>query len=191
MIELASLSDPQLVSHAIASALGVQTDQDSSLSSLLIAALRERQVLLLLDNCEPVLTECAPLVEALLQTAPHLYLLGTSREPFGIAGETVWRVATLSSPEPSQIPPVELLVGCEAIQLFCERAAESNPRFRLTEANASAVARICYQLDGLPLALELAAALLPMLSVDQLAARLDERFKLLRTSSGSRDFTSA
>jgi hypothetical protein len=93
MIELASLSDPQLVSHAIASALGVQTDQDSSLSSLLIAALRERQVLLLLDNCEPVLTECAPLVEALLQTAPHLYLLGTSREPFGIAGRRsgVWQ----------------------------------------------------------------------------------------------------
>ncbi len=179
MVELASLSDPHLVPHAIASALGVRTDRDSSPSSLLIAALRERHILLFLDNCEHVLTGCASLVEALLQACPHLHLLATSREPFEVAGETVWRVAALSSPEPSQIPPVELLARYEAVQLFCERAAESTPRFRLTQHNASAIVRICYHLDGLPLALELAAALLPMLSVDQIAARLDERFTLL------------
>jgi predicted ATPase/DNA-binding CsgD family transcriptional regulator len=182
MVELASLSDPALVPQAITPALGVQTDRDSSATSILKAALRERRVLLFLDNCEHVRIGCAPLVEALLQACPHLHILATSREPFEMAGETVWRVAALSSPDPSQLPPVELLARYEAVQLFCERAVENNPRFRLTQQNTSAVARICHQLDGLPLALELAAALLHMLSVDQLAARLNERFTLLRHS---------
>ncbi|HEX6482261.1 MAG TPA: LuxR C-terminal-related transcriptional regulator [Ktedonobacteraceae bacterium] len=180
MIELASLADPQLVPQAIASVLNIRTDRDVSLISFLKSALGERHVLLLLDNCEHVLTECAPLVEALLQASPHLHILGTSREPLGITGETIWRVAPLSSPDPEQNYSVEQLAGYEAIQLFCERAAESNPRFRLTQQNAPAIVHTCRQLDGLPLALELAAALLPMLSVDQLAARLDERFVLLK-----------
>ena len=102
MVELAALSDPQLVPQAIAAVLGIPTHQDSAPSSLLIAALRERRVLLFLDTCEHVLAECASLVEALLQACPHLHLLGTSREPIAVVGETVWRVAALSSPEPSQ-----------------------------------------------------------------------------------------
>ena len=189
MIELASLADPQLVPQAIASVLNIRTDRDVSLISSLKSALGERHVLLLFDNCEHVLTECAPLVEALLQACPHLHILGTSREPLGVTGETIWRVTSLSSPDPEQHYSVEQLAGYEAIQLFCERAAESNPRFRLTQQNAAAIIHICRQLDGLPLALELAAALLPMLSVDQLAARLDERFALLkhgRRTAGSR-----
>ncbi len=189
MIELASLADPQLVPQAIASVLNIRTDRDISLTSFLKSALGERRILLLLDNCEHVLAECAPLVEALLQACPHLHILGTSREPLGVAGETIWRVTPLSSPDPEQNYSVEELASYEAIQLFCERAAESNPRFRLTQHNASAIMHICRQLDGIPLALELAAALLPMLSVDQLAARLDERFALLkhgRRTAGAR-----
>jgi predicted ATPase/DNA-binding CsgD family transcriptional regulator len=179
MVELATLSDPHMVPQAIASVLGIRTDRESALSSLLIAALKERHILLLLDNCEHVLTECAPLVEALLHACPQLHLLATSREPLEVAGETVWRVKVLPTPEPSELPAIELLARYEAIQLFCERATESVPHFRLTSHNASAIASICHQLDGLPLALELATALLPMLSVDQLAARLNERFALL------------
>jgi predicted ATPase/DNA-binding CsgD family transcriptional regulator len=180
VIELASLSASQLVAQAIMTTLNIHTNQDTPLLSLLISTLGEHHILLLLDNCEHVLTGCAPIVEALLQACPHLCILITSREPLAVTGEMIWRVPTLSSPHPEQIPPVEQLSSYEAIQLFCERAAESNPRFRLTPYNASAIVEICHQLDGLPLALELATALLPMLSVDQLAARLNERFLLLK-----------
>jgi predicted ATPase/DNA-binding CsgD family transcriptional regulator len=180
LIELAPLSDPQLVPQEIASTLNMRTDRDMSLIALLKSELAQRHVLLLLDNCEHVIDECATLVEALLQTCPNLHILGTSREPLRVAGETTWRVTALSSPDPEQRLAVEKLMRYEAIQLFCERAMESNPRFQLTPQNATTVACICARLDGLPLALELAAALLPMYSVDQLAARMDERFKLLR-----------
>jgi non-specific serine/threonine protein kinase len=180
MVELASLSEPQLITLAIASALGIRTDQDIPLLSHLISALGQRHVLLLLDNCEHVLAQCAPLVEALLHGCPQLHILATSRESFAVTGETVWRVVPLPSPSPEEIAPIERLSNYEAIQLFCERAGEAHPNFRLTSHNASAIVRICHQLDGLPLALELAAALLPVLSVEQLAARLDERFVLLK-----------
>ncbi len=180
MIELAPLSDPRLVPQAIASVLNIRTDRDTSLISFLKSALAEQHILLLLDNCEHVVSECAALVEALLQGCPNLHILGTSREPLRVAGETTWRVMPLSSPDPDQHLAVEKLAHYEAVQLFCGRAVESNPHFLLTPQNAAAVARICARLDGLPLALELAAALLPMFSVDQLAARLDERFVLLR-----------
>ena len=189
MIELASLADPQLVPQAIAAVLNIRTDRDVSVISFLKSTLGGRHVLFLLDNCEHVLTECAPLVEALLQSCPHLHILGTSREPLGVTGETIWRVTPLSFPDSEQNYSVEQLAGYESIQLFCERAADTNPRFRLTQQNAPAIIHICRQLDGLPLALELAAALLPMLSVDQFAARLDERFALLkhgRRTAGAR-----
>src|SRR5437762_3190218 len=139
IVELASLSDPHMIPQAIASVLGIRTDQDSAMSSLLIAALEQRHILLLLDNCEHVLAECAPLVETLLHACPQLHLLGTSREPLEVAGETVWRVKVLPTPEASELPPPELLARYEAIQLFCERASESSPRFRLTPHNAPAV----------------------------------------------------
>jgi predicted ATPase/DNA-binding CsgD family transcriptional regulator len=179
LIELASLTEPQLVSQAIALALGIRTDQEQSLSSLLMVALQERHCILLLDNCEHVLSVCASLVEALLQACPHLHILATSREPFRITGETLWRVAPLSSPDSAQLPPFEQISQYESVQLFCERATDSDPHFHLTPQNAPAVAHICQQLDGLPLALELAAARLSILSVEQLAAHLEERFTLL------------
>jgi non-specific serine/threonine protein kinase len=179
LIELATLTEPALVPQAIASALNIHTDQDSPLLSLLTPALEKHHSLLIFDNCEHVLEACISLIEALLHTCPLLHILATSREPLHIAEETAWRVAALSFPHSEQIPPIEQLAHYEAIQLFCQRAAESDPRFHLTEQNAPAIVRICHQLDGLPLALELTTARLSMLSVDQLATRLDERFVLL------------
>ncbi len=188
LIELGSLTEPALVSQAAASALNIRTNKNSSLLSLLIAALQNRHCLLLFDNCEHMLDACISLTEALLHACPRLHILATSREAFHITEETVWRVAALACPQPEQIPPLEQFVHFEAIQLFCERAAESNPHFRLTEQNASAIVRICHRLDGLPLALELVAARLSVLSIDQLAARLDERFVL--STHGQRTATS-
>ena len=119
VIELASLSESQLVAQAIMTTLNIHTNQDTPPISLLISTLGEHHILLLLDNCEHVLTGCAPVVEALLQACPHLYILITSREPLAVTGEMIWRVPTLSSPHPEQIPPVEQLSSYEAIQLFC------------------------------------------------------------------------
>ena len=191
IIECASLSEPQLVLQALAATLHLRTDQDTLLLSLLITSLRESHALLIFDNCEHALEACAPLVEALLQACPHIHLLATSREPLATTGEMIWRVAALSSPDPEQLPPFELLQGYEAVQLFCERATESNPRFRLTPHNAAAIARLCHQLDGLPLALELAAALLPVLSVDQLIGRFNEHSAALEAWQTDSSLTSA
>ena len=179
LIELASLTEPALVLQATASAFRIGTSEDSSLLTLLISALRECHGLLIFDNCEHVLEACTSLIESLLEACPSLHILATSREPLHSVQETIWPVATLSFPHPEHMPPFEQLGYCEAIQLFCERAAESDPRFCFTAQNAPAIVRICYLLDGLPLALELAAARLSLLSVDQIAARLDERFMLL------------
>lgn len=187
LVELSSLTEPSLVLQAVASALAIGTDRDEPLVLSLIAALQERRCLLILDSCEHVLTACAVLVEALLDACPHLHILATSREALHIAIETKWRVVPLSVPHPDPVLLLEQLAGYESVQLFCERAAEIDPRFRLTGQNAAAVVHICRQLDGLPLALELAAARLTVLSVDQLAARLDERFLVLTQGARTTD----
>ncbi len=187
LVELSSLAEPSLVPQAVASALAIGTGRDEPLVSLLVAALQERRCLLILDSCEHVLTACAALVEALLAACPHLHILATSREALHIAIETQWRVAPLSAPHPDHVLSMEQLASYESVQLFCERATEIDPRFCLTEQNAAAVVRICRQLDGLPLALELAAARLQVLSVDQLAARLNERFLLLMQGARTKD----
>lgn len=180
IVDVATILTPPLLPYTLATVVGIQTDQPSALLSLLKGALGQRHVLLLLDNCEHVLAECATLVEALLQACPSLRILVTSREPLAVMGETVWRVGTLSSPDSAQSFSLEGVMEYEAIQLFYERAIEYAPRFRLTPHNAPAIVKLCSQLDGLPLALELAAALLPAFSVEQLAALLSERFILLR-----------
>lgn len=156
LVELASVTEPQLVPQAVASALDLRTGQERSLSSLLIAALQERHCLLLLDNCEHVLSVCASLVDALLQACPYLHILATSREPFYITGETLWRVAALSSPDPEQLPPFEQIARYEAIQLFCERAADSNPRFHLTPQNASEPGNVYLKKDAGPIYADIA-----------------------------------
>jgi non-specific serine/threonine protein kinase len=139
---------------------------------------------LILDNCEHLLDACAQLADALLRACPHLCLLTTSRELLGVAGETTWRVASLSLPDPLDPLVVASLARSEAVRLFVDRAVAALPSFAVTDQSAPAVAQICWRLDGIPLAIELAAARVRHLSVDQIAARLDDRFRLL--GSGTR-----
>ena len=179
LVELAPLSDAGLVPQAVAAALAVDEQPGRSILAVLGDYLRTRPLLLIFDNCEHVLTTCASLAEALLRTCPDVRVLATSREALGIAGETIWRVPSLSLPEAADTADPARLAGYEAVRLFEERAAASQPGFRVTERNAAAVAHICRRLDGLPLALELAAARVKGVAVDQIAARLDQGFRLL------------
>jgi predicted ATPase/DNA-binding NarL/FixJ family response regulator len=171
-VELADLTTPDLVVARVASAVGVTEEESRPLHDTLADALSQRTLVLALDNCEHLLEACARLCQRLLAAAPDLRLLATSREPLRVAGETVWQVAPLavaSADEPK----------AEAVRLFAERAAASAPGFALTEANAEAVAEICRSLDGIPLAIELAAARVRALSVEQIRKRLADRFGLL------------
>jgi predicted ATPase/DNA-binding SARP family transcriptional activator len=189
-IELVALDDPGLVTQAVAAALGVREQRLKSLSDTLIEALRAKQLLLVLDNCEHVIAACAQLAQALLRGCPGVSILATSREPLKIAGETVWPVPPLSLPdqEPRSGWEALLAVGqSEAVRLFTERAALAFPAFELTANNALAVAEMCRQLDGLPLAIELAAARVKVLTVQQIRARLDDCFNLLRAGQRQGD----
>jgi non-specific serine/threonine protein kinase len=177
LVELASLSDQDLVAPTVAAALGLRDDPERPPLDTLVAGIAHRRLLLLLDNCEHLIDACAELAEALLRACPHLRLLATSREALSCEGETVWRVPSLALPGPRADPAAVADSG--AARLFVERAAAARPGFALTDANAAAVAQICRRLDGIPLALELAAARLRGLSVQELAVRLDERFRLL------------
>jgi hypothetical protein len=184
LAELAPLADPALVQQSVAAVVGVRDAAGQSTVSAIAARLRGRRVLLVLDNCEHLLDACAQLVDALLRACPDVQVLGTSREALGLTGEVAWRVPSLPVPDPQHLPPLPELQNNPAVQLFVERAASSQPHFVLTERNAHAVAQICQRLDGIPLALELGAARLEALTAEQLAARLDERFRLL--TGGSR-----
>ncbi len=182
LVELASLSYPALVPQAVASVLGVREQPGRSLTETLSNHLKLKELLLVLDNCEHLVEACAELAEALLRTCPSLRILATSREALGTAGETRWLVPSLSLPDPHYLPPVEELPQYEATRLFIERAAVL-PTFKLTDRNAAVVAKVCQRLEGIPLAIELAAARVRVLTVEQIAERLDDRFRLLRTSS--------
>jgi non-specific serine/threonine protein kinase len=184
LIDLGPLSEPALISHTTAAVIGLRGGPDHSLEEALAEYFRTRRVLLLLDNCEHLIAGCAQLVEPLLRAAPGLHVLATSREGLGVAGETVWRVPSMSVPTTSTRVGRDDLLRCEAGRLFAERAAAATPGFTITDGNAVAVAEICRRLDGIPLAIELAAARLNVLSVDQLGVRLRERFRLL--TGGSR-----
>ncbi|HZA46462.1 MAG TPA: hypothetical protein VE568_14360, partial [Rubrobacter sp.] len=179
LVELASLADPALVQGAVASTLGVREQPGSPPTETLSGYLGTKKLLLVLDNCEHLVEACAVLAEALLRACPNLRIFATSREALGIAGETRLTVPPLSLPDPRRLPAVGDLVHYEAANLFVERAKAVKPEFALTERNAMSVAQICYRLDGIPLALELAAARVGVLSVEQIAARLDDRFALL------------
>jgi len=183
-VDLAPLSEPALVTQTVASALDVREGQNRSLIEALSDYLRPRQLLLLLDNCEHLITACAQLVETLLRAAPRLHILVTSREALGVDGEAVWRVPSLALPDPAQPLAAETVSQCEAVHLFVDRARLVQPAFAVTESNAKTVAEICRRLDGIPLAIELGAARLKVLSVEQIHARLEDRFRLL--TGGSR-----
>lgn len=183
-VELAALSDPLLVPQTVAAALGIPERADHTLAEALANVLRPRQLLLVLDNCEHLLAACAQLIETLLRACPQLRVLVTSREALTISGETVWLVLPLRVPDTYQLPPIEGLLTYEAVELFIERARSVRPSFTLTPENAAAVVQVCRRLDGIPLALELAAARIRLLSVEQIVARLDDAYRLL--TSGSR-----
>jgi predicted ATPase len=184
LAELAPLADPAGVATAVAAAVGVREEAGQPLPATLVAALRARRLLLVLDNCEHLLDGCAALVEALLRGCPQVVVLATSREALGIAGERVWRVPSLALPDGEHLSSPEALAQVEAVRLFVERALAVQPHFALTVQNAPLVAQVCRRLDGIPLALELAAARLRGLSIEHLADRLDQRFRLL--TGGSR-----
>lgn len=183
LVELASLSDPDLVPQAVAGALGIREMPGALLVDTLNNWLRTREVLLLLDNCEHLIDACAGLAESLLQTSPELDILATSREPLRISGETTWQVPSLTLPDPNLEHDVTYLRRYEAVQLFVDRACRAWPDFELTAENAAAVAMLCYRLDGIPLAIELAAARVRALSVAQIVDRLSDRFRLLKGGS--------
>ena len=182
-IDLAPLTDEELVPQMIASAVGVREEAGRPLVDTLIEHLRHRKVLLLLDNCEHLLEVCGVLLEKLLKACPHLHVLATSREALGIDGEMAWRVPSLSVPDPQKPVNPQDLSKYDSVRLFTERAFYSRMAFTITSANARAVAQLCYRLDGIPLAIELAAARVKVLSVEQIVDRLDERFRLLTGGS--------
>lgn len=189
LVELAPLAEPSLVGKAVASVLGVREQVGRSALHVLEEHLRSRSLLVVLDNCEHLVAACAALADALLRTCPRLKILATSREALGIAGETTWRVPSLTLPEPAELTSsgldtVSALTQHEAVRLFIDRALAVTPAFAVTNRNAPAVAQICHRLDGVPLAIELAAARIRVLAPEQIAARLDDRFRLL--TGGSR-----
>ena len=183
-VEFAPFSDPRLVPQATASALSVPEHPGWSLAESLIHYLRPRLALLLFDNCEHLVEACAALADALLRGCSALRILATSRESLRVPGELTFLVPPLSLPEPNRLPPLESLMRYEAVRLFVERAAFNQPGFTLTDSNASTVVQLCHRLDGMPLAIELAAARVRVLTLEQIAARLDDRFRLL--TGGSR-----
>ena len=179
LVELAPLADPSLVPQAVASVLGTREQPGCSLTETLSDHLRTRKLLLVLDNCEHLIEACAKVVETLLRWCPELRVLATSREALDIAGEVAWPVPSLSLPDLRRLPDIESLLQYESARLFMERTVAVKPTFALTQQNAASVAQVCYRLDGIPLALELAAARTKILSVEEIADRLDNCFGLL------------
>lgn len=178
LVELAPVASPDLVAAVVASALWVREEPGLPLTKSIVAHLGEREALLIVDNCEHVLDAAGELIAALLRACPALRVLATSQSRLGLTGEASWPVPPLILPDPAATDP-QVVAQAEAVRLLRDRAALARPGFTLTAQNAAAVSEICRRLDGIPLALELAAARLNALSAGQLAARIDDRFRLL------------
>jgi serine/threonine-protein kinase PknK len=187
LVELGPLSDPDLVARAAASVLGVREEPGRPLVETLCGHLEAKELLLILDNCEHLVEASASLAAALLGRCPKLRVLATSRETLRVPGEAVFAVPPLSLPDPRRPPDADGLSGYEAARLFAERARAAGRGFSLSEDSAMAVAQICHRLDGIPLAIELAAARTRALSVEQISERLKESFSVL--SGGGRTAT--
>jgi predicted ATPase len=183
-VELAGLGEPELVGPAIAQALDTRLASDRAPEIALAGHIGDRQQLLLLDNCEHLLEPVARLAEALLRHCPNLTVLATSREPLRIPGEVTWRVPSLSLPKLVPGAPTEETLEAESVRLFATRATQAAPGFELDDYNADAVASLCHRLDGMPLAIELAAARVSVLTPAQIVERLDHSLDLL--SAGPR-----
>lgn len=184
LVDLAPVANPALVVQSMASTLCVREQPGSTILQTLIAHLQPRRSLLILDNCEHVVEACARLAEELLHACPSLKVLATSREALNVGGEIAWRVPSLSLPEVDRGFTTDGLAKSEAVRLFIDRAMLSHPNFTLTQDNATPIAQICKRLDGIPLAIELAAARVKMMPADEILSRLEDRFRLL--TGGSR-----
>ena len=183
-VELAPISDPLLLPRATAIAIGLRDEPQRPVIDMLCDYLRGKQLLLILDNCEHLVEACAQLADRLLHACPKIHILASSREAVGIAGETSYLVPSLELPDMQNLPTAMVLSQCEAIRLFIERASAATQNFRVTDENAPSIAQICHRLDGIPLAIELAAGKTRALSTQQISQRLDDRFHLL--TGGSR-----
>jgi predicted ATPase/class 3 adenylate cyclase len=184
VVELETLTDENLVAQQVAVDLGISVGADADAQQSVLGHLRSRQLLLILDNCEHVIEACARLANALLRSCPGLRILATSREALGVPGERLYLVRSLALPEGAKTLTAAVAREFEAVDLFCERARAADPGFAITDQNAGTIVEICERLDGIPLAIELAAARVRALSPQQIAARLDDRFRLL--TGGSR-----
>jgi predicted ATPase/DNA-binding SARP family transcriptional activator len=190
LVALEALSDGKRVSQQIASVFGLREEPGRSLMQSLIDFLRAKRLLLVLDNCEHLLEASAQVVANLLQGCVGIRILATSREALGITGETVWVVPSLATPDPEHLPQgsatlFRVLMGYESVQLFVERAKAAQKDFTLTNSNAKAVAAVCSHLEGIPLAIELAAARIKAMTIDQIASRLNSELGLLASRSGA------
>ena len=191
LVALESVQEPALVPQRVAATLGVADEAGRSTVETLVDTLRPRALLLILDNCEHLIDACADLAARLLAACPRLRVLATSREALGVDAETVWAVPPMSLPDPERVAGlagaelVAYVAQFEAVQLFMARAAVAQPGLQLDAGVARAVAEVCCRLDGMPLAIELAAARVAALSVEQILHRLDDRFRLL--AAGRRD----
>ena len=183
-IDLAPLTDSELISETILSSFGIPQQPGLTGWQQLKDYLKSKRLLLILDNCEHLIQACAEIANVLLANSTELTILATSREALGVPGELIWHVPSLSLPDAEQIGSIEALSQYEAVQLFIERAVLAQPHFQVTNDNAPAIAQICFRLDGIPLAIELAAARVRALEVNQIHRRLDDRFRLL--TGGSR-----
>ena len=183
-VELGELNQPEHVPARVAAAVGVHEEPGRPLLDTLSDWLRHRRAILVLDNCEHLVSACAALCQRLLARSPGLQVIATSREPMRVAAEAIWQVPPLTLPSDDTGSLAEIR-DCDAIRLFAARASAAAPGFALGPANIGAVAAICRALDGLPLAIELAAAWVRVLSVDQIAARLDHRLSLLTSADRS------
>jgi predicted ATPase/class 3 adenylate cyclase len=184
LVELAPLSDPGLVPQTVAMVLGLKEEPGKPIRQTLTDYLKDKRLLLLLDNCEHLLDGCARLADTLVRQCPQVRVLASSREALGIGGEQTYRVPSLSLPDPKQAPTPVSIAQFEAVQLFSDRAVLARADFEVTNQNAPTLASICYRLDGIPLAIELAAARVRLLSVEEINRKLDQRFRLL--TGGSR-----
>ncbi|MEV6839588.1 BTAD domain-containing putative transcriptional regulator [Streptomyces sp. NPDC051133] len=182
-VDLAGLAEPGLLPEAVAAALGLQLPPSGGSRAALIAQLGGRELLLVLDNCEHLIDACAVLASEVVGRCPGVRVLATSREPLRSYGERTFRVPSLGLPDPRRLPSVADLGRFASVRLFVERAADADTGFRLSEENAAAVAQICFRLDGMPLALELAAARVHVLAPRQIAERLDDALTLLGRGS--------
>jgi non-specific serine/threonine protein kinase len=186
-VDLAGLRDGTLVARTVADALGISDRSGRPPEEQLVGYLADRRLLIVLDNCEHLCHACALFAETMLRSVPGLRILATSRQILGIAGEHVLTVPPLSVPDPDRLPPTAALMRRESVRLLVDRATHGTPGFSVTRENRRAVAAVCARLEGIPLAIELAAARLTSLPIEQVAGRLDDRLALLTSDFARHD----